>query len=316
MCTRSAWTFVIVLNCLSLIGCDSGKLTTSTNEPASSEAAIADAEPTTPGQAAVDAPKTMREQILAALSAEIAGARTHFGDHPVAASVNEDLLTDEAVLTVAEAVLKKTKSDNLFSSAAVMEQPGNVLVSVSSLPLEEGNWEKSLVKFRDARFDQVSEHFAAQAAKAAQQSLADVDGFVHIYLGVEHGGDLVAAIGICGQAGGERSRPRQFPEELQLPDGPGGIETLPPKRCDIDTDGELIPPGEGYLLSADEVSESREYWNSLDPQTRAIMRQVIQTDASPWLVSEKHIGKFNVDKAKARQRAIEMWKSELDTRRP
>jgi hypothetical protein len=249
---------------------------------------------------------SVRNQITGALSKEIPEARRYFGTDKLASAVNESLIGDETFLKLAEVVVAQTNRDKLFSSSGMSLPNGEVGVSISSLPLEDGDWKQALIKFQGAAFDKLVQHYSGQAAGTGLIS------FVHIYLGIEKTGNIIAVIGLSDLKDEKRLlAPRQFVGLQAPPRSPVSLNDLPSKRCDVDTQGEIIPPGGGYLLNAHDVAGSEQYWSSLSPSTRALMRQVIEKDKSPWLVSEKHIGKFNVDKSEARRRAVEMWNNEL-----
>jgi hypothetical protein len=247
--------------------------------------------------------ESLRQKITAALTAEIPQARLHFGAHTLAPNINATFLINDTVLKVAEVVVAQTKQDRLYGSFGISPN-GDEGISVSSLPLEEGGWHQALAKFQNATFDKVAEHYSAQVV-----DIPSIIGFIHVYLGIEKNGDIAAAIGISEEIGEkQRLPPRQF---AQIPRNSSSTNDLPAKRCDVDTQGELVLPGEGYLLNVDEIARSEKYWASLSPQTAAVTRQVIKNDHSPWLVSEKHIAKFDIDRSEARKRAVEMWNTEL-----
>jgi hypothetical protein len=241
-----------------------------------------------------------RDSLKAAISREFAAAKEHFGDKIGEGVTEKSLLTDE-ILVIAEVVVKATQKDGLVGSMATVDKEKGLIVSVTAIPLVNEDWESALRKFPDARFDETVAHYRAQAALAAQKKVAQATSHVHVYIGTGEKGVLKVAIGVSNEK--SASRPRQFPDPSVFK----GDVTLSSVRCDVDTEGELIKPGQGYLLTAKEVEKSQKYWNYLDPKTRVVMKQVIETDSSPWFVSEKHIGKFDVDKNLARIKAVEWW---------
>lgn len=257
--------------------------------------------------AAQEAPKaTKTTTAKTAITAEVPLAKEHLKAHPGAAAVNARLLTNEEVIRLADSVLSIVKKNGLYSSSAVNFD--GTLVSVTAFPITGNRWEASLVKYRDAQFLAICEHYARQADKAAMLGEGKITNYVHVYLGQQSDGGLVAAIGLAGAGNKERLHPRQFPAKIE--NVAIAVKDLPAKSCDIDTMGEKVLPGEGYVLTPAQVGASKAYFDSLDPKTRAVMEGIIKTDTSNWLVSEKHISKFKVDKAKARQLAIEMWENE------
>jgi hypothetical protein len=229
----------------------------------------------------------------------------------------DDALLDETVLKVASSMVALSKKNRLWSSTATLEMSGSILVSVTALPLEEDEWEETAEEFCSARSDWAFEYPATWATDKNRENLAEIEGFVRLYLGIKPSGDLKAAIGVSGPFGRDPVKPRQFPDDPWRGTGGAvlGLTRLPPKYCDIDAEGELVLPGEGYLISAADVSENNAYWESRWVAGPAgaleLLRETLRTDTSPWLVSGKHIGNFDIDKQEARERALSMWLREL-----
>ncbi|MGH8009752.1 MAG: hypothetical protein ACREQ3_22390 [Candidatus Binatia bacterium] len=244
-----------------------------------------------------------RRLVRDAIDAELPKAKAHLKGAAVADRLDR-LLARTEVLGIANVLVEKTLQDGLFSSQGWGDGDQRTAVAISAISSDAKTSTDALRDDLPDGFDGLVKHYDVQVASQNKQSGSDIDSIIFLVLVVSPDKSVVAAIG-SSEVGGQVRAPRQLVGQVA---SQPVAQRVKPGRCDIGQ-GEIIQPGEGYLITSQDVAASEEYWRSLDPATTAIMKRQVETDTSPWLVCEHHIAWFKVDKDAARQAAVEHWKA-------
>ena len=291
-------TSLIVLACglVSLASCDN-------HEQSPTSGALASGAP----HAQTDTARLVQQ----AIDAEIPPAKAHLKDSAVADRLSQ-LLKRSEVMGIAQVLVGKTLQDGLYSSQGWSDPDQRTAVAISAVSSDAKMMSDALRGDLPEGFDGLVKHYDAQIASQNKQASSNIESIVFLVLVVFPDQSVAAAIGSSEVGGGQTRSPRQL---VGQPAPQPVAQRVKPGRCDIGQ-GEIIQPGEGYLITSQDVAASDEYWRSLDPATRAIMEQQVATDTSPWLVCERHIGWFKVDKDAARQAAVGHWQRLSSTGKP
>lgn len=236
--------------------------------------------------------------IRTALAREVPSARAHLPPGHTRDQL-QALLDEPQVEIIAKASLGVTRDARATSGMGVWLADRRVGVSVTTVPGDISDIDGAVHTSVDGGFDSLVTHFRAQVVAAGAPEDVAV---IHVILVHAEEGTFSAAI---GSSDGEGTHP---PRQLR-PRPRTEQPTKPAKVCDIDTSEPLgkIQPGEGYLLSPKEVAASERYWQSLDPLTRKLTKEMIAIDTSGWFVCERHIEWFDVDRDAAHAKAVEVW---------
>lgn len=238
----------------------------------------------------------IERKVSGALRAESPQALEHLKKSKLAGRLNR-VLAEQEVIDLATAVTSATMEDRASGGIGLALPRDRLAVTAAAFSVVGDDLARSYAQGFEDGFDGEVKHYRAQIKAALKTNT--IDGIVHLFFAVHPTGKLTVLVGIS-ETEGQVIAPRQLP--MHLPP----VSRMA-KRCDASDSLETIPPGEGYLLEAKDVAKSDAYWQSLDSSTRALVKQMIETDTSPWLICEKHIGMFSVDRDTARKRSKEMW---------